>query len=461
MTEPDKPSTELARQRDSHGEQSLFRSEAIAEQQTAWLGTVLLAPSLPYKLFAGFAALTASAILALLFLADYTRKERVSGWLVPEKGLIQVFAPEASVIKEVFVDDGDSVAKGQALLVLSTELQSEMVGATQEEILRRLKKRRESLITERKRKETLHWHAMKSFSDRMLIVESENSHRKEELAIQRQRVELAEKNVERLRELWDRGLVAGERWQQVEDARLDQRARLQILEREQDQADEQWVTLRTERVSLPFAHRIELAKIDRDISTLEQEIAEAEARRRIVIPAPEAGTVTATQIKKGGSAQTAVPLLNIIPEGSVLQAELFVPSQARGFIKSGQRVLLRYQAFPFQKFGHYEGSVTRIARSAVLPDELARKLPSGLSLTRPDVPGPVYPVTVSLDRQAATAYGKPVALQPGMLLEADVQIERRRLVEWVLDPIYSLTGRGQPAPPAEQMSGDESGISPG
>jgi membrane fusion protein len=54
---------------------------------------------------------------------------------------------------------------------------------------------------------------------------------------------------------------------------------------------------------------------------------------------------------------------------------------------------------------------------------------------------PVYRIMVSLERQAITAYGQSVPLQPGMQLEADVIIERRRLIEWVLDPLFTLTGK--------------------
>jgi membrane fusion protein len=54
---------------------------------------------------------------------------------------------------------------------------------------------------------------------------------------------------------------------------------------------------------------------------------------------------------------------------------------------------------------------------------------------------PVYRITVSLVQQTAVAYGEPVALQAGMRLEADILIERRRLIEWVLDPVFTLTGK--------------------
>jgi membrane fusion protein len=54
---------------------------------------------------------------------------------------------------------------------------------------------------------------------------------------------------------------------------------------------------------------------------------------------------------------------------------------------------------------------------------------------------PFYRINVSLARQTVTAYGEAVPLQPGMLLEADVVLERRRLVEWMLEPLFTLTGK--------------------
>jgi membrane fusion protein len=48
---------------------------------------------------------------------------------------------------------------------------------------------------------------------------------------------------------------------------------------------------------------------------------------------------------------------------------------------------------------------------------------------------------VSLESQMITAYGQSLPLQPGMQLEADVVIERRRLIEWILDPLFTLTGK--------------------
>lgn len=97
-------------------------------------------------------------------------------------------------------------------------------------------------------------------------------------------------------------------------------------------------------------------------------------------------------------------------------------------------MLLRYQAFPYQKFGHQLGEVTQISRSALSSSELNALV--GRSSDRESL----YRVTVKLMRQKLTAYGRPEPLKPGMLLEADILGERRRLIEWIFEPLYSLRG---------------------
>jgi membrane fusion protein len=130
--------------------------------------------------------------------------------------------------------------------------------------------------------------------------------------------------------------------------------------------------------------------------------------------------------------------LNIVPAGSKLVAHIFCPSRAVGFLRVGQRVLLRYAAYPYQKFGHHQGSVLSISHSAVSPGELPARLAGLSSLV--GTTEPVYRVTVGLASQGITGYGEALPLQPGMLLEADVLLERRRLVEWMLGPLHTLAG---------------------
>jgi membrane fusion protein len=417
----------------------LFRPEVVDEQRSQWLGAVLLAPTISQTLFAAFAALAIAAFLGLLFLAEVTRKERISGWLVPEQGLLRVVAPQPGVITRLHVRDGDKVTAGAALVTLSTEVQSEAFGATQQEIVRRLQVRRDSLAAERGLHRKLLQEELAGLAKRVAALRSERGHLAGELEIQRSQAKLAREAAVRLRPLRDRGLVTAQRMEGAERNRLDQALKLRALERQLTAADRERLILEAEREALPLRTEARLAELDRRVEALEQESVEAEARRQIVVTAAQAGTVTALRAEQGSSANTSTPLLSIVPAGSELRARFFVPSKAIGFLRPGQDVQLRYEAFPYQKFGHRQGVVSSVSRSAVNPNELGAQMAGLTSLLGGDEP--VYLVTVRLESQTVTAYGEAVPLQPGMLLEADVLIETRSLIEWVFDPLFTLTGK--------------------
>lgn len=421
--------------------QPLFRPEVLAERQTQWLGTVLLTPRLSFRLFAAFAVLATTALLSLFFFAGYTRKARIDGWLVPQQGLVQVFAPQPGVVAEIYAKEGAEVHRGDRLLVLSAELESTALGATRSEIVRRLVARRDSLAQERHERERLGAQQLQSLESRLLAVQSELAHLDGQIALQKSRVQLAEKSEARQRELNARGVSSDQQSQQAQEARLEQEAKLRDLERSRIIAERERLTMKGALQDLPIQTQTEIATIERGVAEVEQELAEAEARREIVISAPEDGTVTAIQAERGSRAASDVPLLSIVPAGAQLEAHMFCPSRAVGFLQSGQRVMLRFQAYPYQKFGHYEGVLANISRSAVNPGELPPQLAGLTSLFGSSEP--VYRITVNLERQTITAYGQAVALQPGMQVEADVLIERRWLYEWVLDPLYTLTGKWQ------------------
>ena len=417
----------------------LFREEVIAERQTQWLGTVLLTPRLSYGLFAAFALLATVAVLALLFLGSYSRKARIAGWLVPQKGLVQVYAPQSAVITKVFVVEGAEVHAGDALLVLSTELRSAARGSTQGEIASRLQMRRSSLLQVRHQLGTLSGQRWRSLVARIKSLQSEMVQMDKSIALQAERVSLAKNSEIRNREIHERGLISEQELQVVSGLRLEQESKLSDLMRTKITSQRELLAMNSDLQDLPLKSQTDVSAVDRDIAAVEQDLAEVESKRELVISAPESGTVTSVQAEVGGRADPSVPLVSVVPAGSKLEAHLLAPSRSIGFLRPGQRVLLRYEAYPYQKFGHYEGTVSSISRSAVNPGELPQQLAGLTRLTGTNEP--VYRITVSISRQDVIVYGKPVSLQPGMQLEADVLIERRRLVEWVLDPLFTLTGK--------------------
>jgi len=376
-----------------------------------------------------------AAVMALLWFGHYSSKAKLTGWLMPQQGLLRMTAPQNGTVTRIGVHEGMEVTKGMPLLELSSELNSVAVGATGEEVVRRLKNRRDSLAAERGVRDRLAAQQESNLSQRLAALQGEREHLQSELRIQGRKAGLAGEEAARCRGLWDQHLITEERLQAAQQEGLEQAARLQTLERNLAGLDRDRAMIEGDLRELPLNYQKDLGELDRASAVLDQDLAEAEARRRIVIAAPEDGTVTGIQVDSGSTVGTTLPLLNILPAGARLQAQLFSPSSAIGLVHPGQPVLLRYLAFPYQRYGFYRGTVVGVARSAVSPADLPQQLSGLTSLF--GVNEPVYRVTVDLASQYAIADGDPVPLLPGMQLDAEVIIESRRLIDWILDPYHA------------------------
>ncbi|GAA0744059.1 hypothetical protein GCM10009107_09200 [Ideonella azotifigens] len=131
-------------------------------------------------------------------------------------------------------------------------------------------------------------------------------------------------------------------------------------------------------------------------------------------------------------------MATLLPAGAKLQAQLYAPSSALGFVAVGQTVQLRLQAYPYQRYGWLNGDVIQVALAPVQAGELA-----SVPLTVKQGAGsePMYRITVALAMQSMSADGQARPLLPGMQLEADVLLERRRLAEWLFEPLLGWRKR--------------------
>jgi membrane fusion protein len=171
------------------------------------------------------------------------------------------------------------------------------------------------------------------------------------------------------------------------------------------------------------------------ILEIDRELATTQSHHAIEIRAPGAGVVTAVAGHPGQAVAPGSPLLTIVPQGDPIMAELLAPSGAIGFVHPGQRVLLRYSAFPYQKFGQYPGTVVSVSDAALRPEEA--QILAGGAAQKSDS-GPFYRVTVRPDRQSVTVYGREQPLPASMQVAATVLLDHRPLWQWIVDPLFGL-----------------------
>jgi membrane fusion protein len=413
----------------------LFRTAALKARQAARLGEIILVRPLSFTFLTVAAVVAAALIVGFFALGTYTKRTTVAGQLAPDVGILRIYTPQPGIVLRKLVREGQSINKGETLYVISSERQNPFSEGIQASISQQVAQRQQSLRDEMVHTRRLQQDDENTLRKRIDVLKAEQSSIVKQIAGQSLRVELAEAAFKRASQLLAQGYVAAEMAQQKQADLLDQRNRLQGLERDQLSNQQDLQARLSELASMPLRQRNELAQLERLLASTNQELTESEGKRHIVVVAPEDGVASAVVAEAGQTVDTSRPLMSVLPNGAVLQAHLYAPSRSVGFIRAGDRVTLRYQAYPYQKFGHAAGTVESVSKTVLQATDITGAS-SGQGNSEP-----VYLITVALSRQAIMAYGKPQPLQAGMLLEADVLQEQRKLYEWVLEPLYSLSGK--------------------
>jgi membrane fusion protein len=378
--------------------------------------------------------IAAAGIGGWLALGQYTRKAHVVGVLVPDRGWVRLVAPEGATVVERRVNEGQAVKAGDVLFVLSLDRQTR-AGAAQQRVQRSVDQRQSSLAESLRAQQRLTQEQDAALRQRQRALAGEVVQIDAELALQRQRLVLAQEALGRLEALKRDNFVSSAQVQARHEEVLALQAQLKSLDRQHAALAREAAVLEGQRRELPLQMRSRAAELEREVAALAREAAESDAVREIVIRAPADGTVSAVSAEPGQTTPKDTALASLLPADTQLQAHLYAPSSALGFMRPDQAVQLRIAAFPYQKFGHQSGRIHQIGRSPLQAGELA-SLPLAVK------PGePLYRITVALDRQDVMAYGRAQALAAGMQLEADVLLDRRRLIEWLFAPVLGLVGR--------------------
>ncbi|HFB9660045.1 TPA: HlyD family efflux transporter periplasmic adaptor subunit [Neisseria gonorrhoeae] len=416
----------------------LFRKEVFVAQQNKWTGQVILTRPFSFLFLTFCAFLIALCIIIFLIFGSYTNKTTVEGQLLPTMGVVRVYSSDIGTITHKFVEDGNFVKAGEPLFKLSTSRFGEK-GNVQAKLAAEANLKKTLALQELERLKRIHQNEQKNVHNNIHRLNNQLENIKQQITGQNRQIRLAEKTLNKNKFLASQGAVSQQDKMTAESHLLEQRSRLESLKREQNNAirelDEQKITLS----SLPERHKTELSQLNRAITEMNQEILDFDLKSEQTIRASKSGYISTINVDIGQQVEPSKLLLNIVPEQTELVANLYIPSKAVGFIKPKDKVVLRYQAYPYQKFGHATGEIISVARTALGKQELSGL---GIIFTNPTLLNePAYLVKVKLEKQTIKAYGENKPLQIGMILEADILHERKKLYEWVLDPLYSISGK--------------------
>ncbi len=410
----------------------LFRPEVLLRQTETGIGEALQIVPLSHLAFLSFLAVIILVAVTYGAFAGYSRKETVQGLVVPSRGVIRVVAPRAGTITEVRVAEGDLVTEDQVLFqVVAEETNVSGIGSDAA-VLDALKQQR-AIVEGQIRNESVRAEAeAHRIASLILGLREQSAALEDQRKLQGERVSRARALLARILPYLRIGIVSRFEFYNRQQTVLTEEQNLAGLEERLATTNGQLDQARLSLQRQPVEEADRLANLGRILSDIAQRTAETEGRRRYIVRAPLSGRVTSVLASVGRTADPRIPQMSIIPTGGRMEAELFVPARAIGFVQRGQRVRLLYDAFPFQRFGTYGGIVESVASTMVMPGDI----PEPVSLKEPG-----YEVRVALDRQWVEASGRQMGLQSDMTLAADIILERRPLIDWLFEPLLSARRR--------------------
>ncbi|MBI4006045.1 MAG: HlyD family type I secretion periplasmic adaptor subunit [Gammaproteobacteria bacterium] len=397
------------------------------------------------------------------------------GKIVPS-GRVKIIQPlETGVVRNIYVKEGEHVEKGQTLIELDTTLTgADHKSIKEQQLALKLDKARlislldrigksgaedqkkgiggqgpwtndqglnpdpRSLIPEdvtpdqiRIMKQRLQTQ-LNEYHARVEALKDEKKQRQAEYGAVAQRIQqldatipLISERVKSLEDLLKKDMVPRVQWLELEQGRIEQVKERDIQKSNLAMLDASIanITQREAALKAEFETQLltELADAENRIAAFEQERVKAEKRMTLQkLMAPVAGTVHQLAVHTiGGVVTPAQELMHIVPGEEAIEVEAWLPNKDIGFVHGGQQAEIKIETFPFTQYGTINAEVLNVSNDAT-PDEHL---------------GLVYAMRVKMYQTTMKVKEKIVNLTPGMAVTVEVNMGKRRLIEFLLSPL--------------------------
>jgi len=411
---------------------SLYRKEAVAHVGQQSFGGVLLTQPLSLRILTLFFIAIACAILVFLHFGQYARKVTVSGYLEPEGGVARVYPSKRGIVEELLFRDGDVVMKGQPLVWIKVPFLLADGELTHGKILSELSTQKDKLRLAIKREEERYLLDDDWIQDQIALLHDESQQIEEILSLHISRSIIFDRQILAVKELKKRDFTSSFELMKIESDYLNEKKERVHLSQRLTQIKAEIRRAEHQLQILPSVFGDKMKSLSTEVFNLSQRITEVSGQVRYLVKAPVAGIVAAYNVGLGEPVSVDKSILAILPNGAPLFAWLLIPSRAAGFVSSGQAVRLMYDSFPYQQFGTQSGSVVSVSHAMVNARDISRLIATT---------EPVFMAKVRLSKGSITAFGKEQALQVDMSLTADIIQAKRTILDWMLEPLYTLRGR--------------------
>ena len=387
---------------------------------------------LPFRYLTAFILLFLLCLATFLLWGRYAQTEVVTGMLVPSKGETRIHSGGGGLVANLQVAEGQSVQQGDLLFTLrsvhSIGAFSDFNEAAMEQIEHLIQLQKARIAEQNK----LHSSELKALQVEIADIKNQIQITKLQAANQGKDIKILQQQLKSQQQLLAKNYIAETIVEDKKRELLVSTLQSNSIEKNLAELSSRLNQLQLRVSSLPNQQELLQLEAQQNLANLQMQLIQTNAQFEQQVKAPLAGKVSNIIYEAGDFIAAGRPVMTLLPNNSSLTAELYVPTRARGFLKSNQQVFLRFHAFPYQKYGAYPATIKEISSTVMFPADF----PMQLTFNEPS-----YLVKVQLNSQQINALGSKVQLQPGMLLDAVIVRDRRTILEWIFEPILGFSKR--------------------
>ncbi|MDF7679425.1 HlyD family secretion protein [Enterobacteriaceae bacterium ESL0689] len=414
----------------------MFRQQALENRKMKWRGRAILLPGLPMWLIMSGCMIFFVAFLTFITVGSYTRRINVSGEITTWPRAVNIYSGVQGFVVKQFVHEGQTIQKGDPIYQIDVskstlngivsdnqrkDIENQIISV--DNIITRLEESKKFTLDALEKQRSQYESALQRSSD--IIKQAEEG------------IRILKNTMESYKQYRAKGLINKDQLTNHIAIYYQQQNNLLNLNSQNEQNALQITSLESQiqTQAAEFDNRIYQMELQR--YELKKELVDADASGEIIIRALSAGKVDSLSVTVGQMVNAGDSLLQIIPQDiKNYFLILWVPNDAVPYIKTGDKVNVRYEAFPAQKFGQFSAIVTTISRVPASPQEMITY--QGAPKNTIDNTVPWYKVIVKPDQRLIKYDNHVLSLENGMKAQSTLFLEKRHIYQWMLSPFYDM-----------------------
>ncbi|ENU3995458.1 HlyD family secretion protein [Klebsiella pneumoniae] len=415
----------------------LYRTEAIEYKRHHWRGKALLLAGLPAWLIVLLSTLFLIALIVAVIFCKFTQRIDVKGEVITLPHSINVFSPQQGFIIKQYVKIGDLVKKNQPLyeIDVSRNTSSGNVSAAQVESINEKIYNSEEIIKKlvHNKKQTLNAlnEQLKTSTDSLKVT-----------------IRMLQNTQAGLKKMHDNlasydkylsdGLITKDQYNYQHSLYFQQQSAYQSLVSQKMQLESQITQLNSDKVTKAADFDNQISSQYNQTNDYKNQLIESNANGNLIVKATADGRIESLSATQGQTVDNGSSLAQIKPIGNVeYYLILWLPNNSIPYLKIGDSINIRYDAFPADKFGQFPGEIISISSMPASRQAMSEYTNVNNGSTQQELA--LYKAIVKIKDKEFSYKGKTLSLSNGLKAQAVVFLEERPLYMWMFTPIYKIS----------------------